>query len=167
MRAALSIPQVSLDSMLQNQMVLIETFQKQMLLTQKKKSRIGESIFFNRSSFKENFNIFFDSGCSDFLITQDAVNRLGPNATMISKVPVSVGGLAGSQTVSDHGLYRVKLPLITGNYALLLGVCLEKLTEEFPQYPLGEAEKSLLLTPQAQYRKSFLNYQNLLVEKLT
>lgn len=90
----------------------------------------------------ELFNIFFDSGCSDFLITQDAVNRLGNNATVISKVPVSVGGIAGSETVA-HGLYRVKLPLINGKNALLSGLCLPKLTGEFPQYPLAEAEKSL------------------------
>ena len=91
----------------------------------------------------ELFNIFFDSGCSDFLITQDAVNRLGPNATMISKVPVSVGGLGGSKNHTEHGLYRMKLPLITGEHARMTGVCLLKLTDEFPKYPLSEAEKSL------------------------
>ena len=83
----------------------------------------------------ELFNIFFDSGCSDFLITQDAVNRLGPNATMISKVPVSVRGLGGSKTHTEHGLYRVKLPLITGEHARMTGVCLLKLTDEFTKYP--------------------------------
>ncbi|XP_066928171.1 uncharacterized protein [Clytia hemisphaerica] len=91
----------------------------------------------------ELFNIFFDSGCSDFLITEDAVNRLGSSATMLSKVPVSVGGIAGSKTISDHGLYRIKLPLSTGKHAQLSGLCLPKLTDEFPRYSLCDAEKSL------------------------
>ena len=94
----------------------------------------------------EMFNIFFDSGCSDFLITKDAVNRLGSSATLLSKVPVSIGGLAGSKTISDHGLYRVKLPLSTGNYAQLSGICLPKLTDNFPLYSLCDAEKSLFDT---------------------
>ena len=41
----------------------------------------------------ELFNIFFDTGCSDFLTTKDAVDRLGKNATLLSKIPVVVSGV--------------------------------------------------------------------------
>ena len=56
----------------------------------------------------ELFNIFFDTGCSDFLITKDAVNRLGSHVNLISGVPVTVSGVGGAQTNSSHGLYRVE-----------------------------------------------------------
>ena len=91
----------------------------------------------------ELFNIFFDTGCSDFLITKDAVNRLGSHVSLLSNEPVTVSGVGGAQTNSSHGLYRINLPLIDGEIATMSGICLTKLTDEFPQYPLAEAEKDL------------------------
>jgi len=88
----------------------------------------------------ELFTIFFDTGCSDFIVSQDAVKRLGPNAILESRVPVTIGGVGGSYTQS-RGLYRVRIPLTNGEIAILSGTCLPKITAPFPEYPLAEAQK--------------------------
>ena len=41
----------------------------------------------------EVFNIFFDSGCSDFIVRKSAVDRLGSHVTLISNIPVSITGV--------------------------------------------------------------------------
>uniref|UniRef100_A0A7M5UL97 Uncharacterized protein n=1 Tax=Clytia hemisphaerica TaxID=252671 RepID=A0A7M5UL97_9CNID len=91
----------------------------------------------------EVFNIFFDSGCSDFIVRKSAVERLGPHVTLISNIPVSITGVGKKSTSAEHGIYRVQLPLASGETAVLRGTCLTDITGEFPQFPLKEAEKDL------------------------
>ena len=87
---------------------------------------------------------FFTLRCSDFLITKDAVDSLGKNSTLLSKVSVVVSGVGGAQTESNYGMYRIILPLSNGNTASLSGIFLPKIAEELPKYPLEEAERDLL-----------------------
>ncbi|XP_066926194.1 uncharacterized protein [Clytia hemisphaerica] len=91
----------------------------------------------------EVFNIFFDSGCSDFIVRKSAVERLGSHVTLISNIPVSITGVGKKSTSAEHGIYRVQLPLVSGETAILRGTCLTDITGEFPQFPLKEAEKDL------------------------
>ena len=91
----------------------------------------------------EVFNIFFDSGCSDFIVRKSAVDRLGSHVTLISNIPVSITGVGKKSTAAEHGIYRVQLPLISGETAVLRGTCLTDITGEFPLFPLKEAEKDL------------------------
>ena len=79
----------------------------------------------------------FTLRCSDFLITKDAVDPLGKNSTLLSKVSVVVSGVGGAQAESNYGMYRIILPLSNGNTASLSGITLWK-------YPLEESERDLL-----------------------
>lgn len=94
----------------------------------------------------EIFNIFFDTGCSDFIVSKNAVDRLGSYAKLISKIPAKIIGVGKNTTSSEYGIYRVKLPLITGETATLSGICLTDITGDFPLFPLKEAEKDLRLS---------------------
>ena len=89
------------------------------------------------------FNIFYDTGCSDFVITIDAVNRLGSNAVQEYAGPIILGGVGDTLTKSLYGVYRVKIPLCSGDQAVLSGVCLDKITSPFPVYQLADAGKDI------------------------
>ena len=78
----------------------------------------------------ESFNIFYDTGC-DFVISIDAVKRLGDKAIQEFPGPIMLGGVGDTQTESKHGVYCVKLPLCSGDQAVLFGVCLDKITHPF------------------------------------
>ena len=39
-------------------------------------------------------------------------------------------------SVSDFGIYQISLPLFKGENAIMSGVCIEQVTNEFPMYPL-------------------------------
>jgi len=87
--------------------------------------------------------IFYDNGCSDFVVSHKAIQLLGPHATQLSSHPVTIGGVGNTQTHSTRGVYNVKIPLHDGTEASFSGVCLEKITETFPTYPLAEVEKDI------------------------
>ena len=83
------------------------------------------------------FNIFYDSGCGDFVSRYDAVRKLGKCANKEFDGPIKLGGVGGISTEARHGIYSVRLPLITGKEAMMTGVCLDEITHEFPKYPLN------------------------------
>ena len=87
--------------------------------------------------------IFYDSGCSDFVVSQKAVNLLGPNAIKESSTPVILGGVGNSFTKSTLGRYVVNIPLSNGQTASLTGPCIPQITSTFPTFSLGEAEKDI------------------------
>ena len=37
---------------------------------------------------------------------------------------------------SEHGVYMIRLPLLNGQDAVLAGVCLDRITNTFPLYPI-------------------------------
>jgi len=87
---------------------------------------------------RNNFTIFYDNGCSDFIVKQSAITLLGKNATKISNVPIQIGGVGDTTTESTLGTFNVKLPMFNGQHASLTGTCLKSITTEFPRYPLSE-----------------------------
>ena len=90
---------------------------------------------------QQNFNIFFDNGCSDMLISKKALDKfiqLG-RAENISKEPSSMTGIGDLKTVSNYGRWRISIPLINGNQAYLTGQCLEKITGRFDDVLLEKA----------------------------
>ena len=92
----------------------------------------------------KKFLIFFDSGCGKFLVRYKAIQKLGNRATLHIPPPLRIGGVGGIVVKSPYGAYNVKLPLYNGTDASFTGTCLEKLTEEFPQYPLqGAVEEDI------------------------
>eukprot|EP00111_Clytia_hemisphaerica_P017221 TCONS_00050958-protein len=89
------------------------------------------------------FTIFYDTGCSDFIVTRDAANRLGPHATPGSSDPVTISGV-GDKTDQTSGSYEVRLPLCDGSNVILTGSCLDKIATAFPLYDLTTASNDLI-----------------------
>ena len=87
----------------------------------------------------QNYNIFFDTGCSDLVCKYDAVKRVGDRAHQEHEGPVTLGGVGNATTRSTHGIYQVRLPLFNGKNAVLTGVCIDQITSTFPDYPLQGA----------------------------
>ena len=59
------------------------------------------------------FTIFFDLGCSDMVITENAVKRLGKRASLEYKGDIAIGGVGKVQTISS-GAYTIRIPLHDG-----------------------------------------------------
>ena len=87
--------------------------------------------------------VFFDNGCSDFVISKKGVEMLGPRCVKESSNPVILGGVGESKTESKLGIYRVNLPLYDGREVSLSGVCLEQITSKMPEYPLEEVAQEI------------------------
>ena len=84
----------------------------------------------------QNFTIFYDSGCGDFVSKWSAMQKLGTRAHQGHLGSVKVGGVRGLSTESPFGIYSIILPLHNRRNALVSGICLAKITDDFPQYPL-------------------------------
>ena len=92
----------------------------------------------------EQFLLFFDNGCSGFLVSYNAILRLGSNAERESPPPVEIGGLSGSIVVSPYGEFSVTLSLHDGTTAVFTGPCLDKITHTFPNYSIkGQVEDDI------------------------
>ena len=92
----------------------------------------------------EMFTVFFDNGCSDFVVRKDAIDRLGSHAVKIFNGCVNIGGgLGGTSTQSTHGIYSVNIPLHDGQMIPMSGICLDQITQTFPIYPLTSATSDL------------------------
>ena len=91
------------------------------------------------------FTIFYDTGCSDFVLTADAVTDLGTRITQVYTGPVVLGGVGDTETKCVHGIYQIQIPLCEGGNATMSGVCLDNITSPFPNYQLSEAEKDVLV----------------------
>ena len=94
----------------------------------------------------QKFNVFFDSGCGDMVCKKSAIDLLDKQnrAENIVKGPLVIGGVGDLKSVSDHGRFRVTIPLYDGKSANLSGICLDKITSTFPLYPLAEVEKDII-----------------------
>ena len=92
----------------------------------------------------EKFTIFFDNGCSHMVCRYEAILRLGNRATQLIEGSKSLEGVGGVTTSTDHGEFLIRLPLHNGKNAVMTGICLEKVTCEFPMYRLnGDVEKDI------------------------
>ncbi|XP_066911762.1 uncharacterized protein [Clytia hemisphaerica] len=87
-------------------------------------------------------NIFFDSGCSDFILSEKAVALLGPHAKLKDNRRTPLGGV-GNMSMKSLGSYYVDLPLHDGRTTTLSGICLKQITSEFPIYQLKQVEEDI------------------------
>ena len=116
----------------------------------------------------KEFTLFFDTGCSDLVARYSAIQRIGDNAYQEIEGPVMLGGVGESKLESPYGIYQIKLPLHNGKMAVLSGICLEKITSKFPNYPLQDAvcrTFKMHMNRQVVMLVSSLYYQNSLVVK--
>ena len=79
-------------------------------------------------------NVFFDSGCSDLVCRKSAIDALArvDRASNIVSGPITISGVGDNRTVSEHGIFKVTLPLGHDREAVLCGTCLDTVTAPFP-----------------------------------
>ena len=93
----------------------------------------------------KQFNLFFDSGCGDFICRKKAADilvKLGL-AKKIYDGPLYLTGVGDLRTKCEGGVYSVKIPLHDGTMIELTGLCLDKITGSIPMYSLKDAEKDV------------------------
>ncbi|XP_066917918.1 uncharacterized protein [Clytia hemisphaerica] len=84
----------------------------------------------------KSYLIFYDSGCSDFVVRDHAIDQLESRARLQEKGPIKLGGVGDVSTLSSKGIYSIDLPTFDGSNVTLTGVALKKITSTFPNYPL-------------------------------
>ena len=57
--------------------------------------------------------------------------------------PIALSGVGDQKSVCEHGIYSVGLPINSGCDAIFSGLCLDKVTAEFPKFPLKQVAKEL------------------------
>ena len=87
-------------------------------------------------------NIFYDNGCSDFILPENAVKLLGQYAKKQNPDPIQFGGV-GNMKMESLGAYNVTLPQDNGQVVTLSGLCICQLTSDFPMYPLKDVENDI------------------------
>ena len=105
------------------------------------------------------YNLFFDNGCSDMICKKDAADRLisENRGSIVKEGPFPLFGVNDKKSTSEHGKYKLLLPLHDGTPAELTGLCLDKITSTFPTYPLAEVEKDIHVA----YKEAGRNPRNL------
>ena len=103
----------------------------------------------------KKFNLFYDNGCGDLVSRKSAVVRLEKMGRACRELrgPIILTGVGDNKTVCEHGIYKVKIPMFNGKEANISGLCLDKVTQEFPNYELQEVAKDI----QKEYEKSRTN----------
>ena len=108
---------------------------------------IENSIFMLQTIQVEgkSFNVFYDTGCGDLVARKGAVDELAKikRATNIVPGPIVLTGVGDNKSVCDHGAYKIRLPLHNGNDVNMSGLCLDKVTSQFPTYHLNEVENDI------------------------
>ena len=109
---------------------------------------IGEDTIFQLPTIKvgeKSLNIFFDSGCGEMVIRKSAVELLEQygRSNLIAPGPITYSGVGDQKGVCHYGAFSVRLPLKNGGNATLSGICLDKITTDFPKYLLMKISKDI------------------------
>ena len=93
----------------------------------------------------KNLNLFYDTGCGDLVCRKSAIDILEKmgRANKIFDGPLVISGVGDQKSSCPHGIYSVKLPLANGKEVNLSGMCLDKITAEFPTYPLSIVQSDI------------------------
>ena len=100
-------------------------------------STIRDTAIFQLQTIKINnnkYSIFFNSGYGDFVSRYMAVYSLTSNAFQEHLGPIITGQVGGLTSVSQHGIYKVNIPLHDGTQATMSRVYLDKTTSTFSTY---------------------------------
>ena len=92
-----------------------------------------------------SFNLFFDNGCGDLVVSSSAIHRLAAlgRAVQIVPGPLTIRGVGGQTCISHEGVYAICLPLADGQNAILSGLVLPTITGVFPMYELTNVENDI------------------------
>ena len=107
-----------------------------------------ESSIYMLQSIKidnEEFNLFYDSGCGDLVSRKQVITRLENmgRANQEMKGQIILTGVGDHKTKCERGIYKVKIPMYDGQEVNISGLCLDKVTPEFPIYRMEEDEKDI------------------------
>ena len=86
----------------------------------------------------KTYNLFYDNGCGSAVISKSAIDRLEEQALQLNANPITLGGVGDLVTKAEYGLYKFRLPLINGKNAILVAPCMDKITADFPEFPLDK-----------------------------
>ena len=114
-------------------------------LNQQSKDSINNKGIYLLQSIKVNsnkLNIFYDNGCTDFIVSENAVKLLGKYAKKQNAEPIQLGGV-GNMTMESLGACSVTLPQYNGQMVTLSGLCICQITSDFPIYPLKNVENDI------------------------
>ena len=101
-------------------------------------------------------NILVDKNVySDFISRHDAVKLLKSRATQVYNVLTN--GVGNQTSESRNGIYTVNFPLANGKDASMTGVCLDKLTHDFPMYKLNGHVINRMTSPYRIYKLSLIH----------
>ena len=109
----------------------------------------------------EKFNIFYDSGCGDLCPSRTAVDILITlnRAKQVAKGPSIIVGVGDVKSVCEDRAYCITLPLENGGEATMSGLCLTRVTGEFPMYSLDKVASDFHKLKLKSFQENYLNYQ--------
>ena len=87
--------------------------------------------------------LFNDNGCGNAVFSKRAIDTLvllGRAEQLYSK-SIIIKGVNGQESICPYGEWKVRLPLKDGSDATLIGLCVDEVTEKFPEYPLDQVEE--------------------------
>ena len=89
--------------------------------------------------------VFYDRGAGDAVLRWAACLALQKlnRAVLIQAESITMSGVGGVESVTHYGLWSILLPLKDGSNIVITGVCMEKVTLEFPDYDLTDVEKDV------------------------
>ena len=106
------------------------------------------SIFMQQTILIEGkeMTLFYDSGCFDLRCRKGAVDELQKMGRANNEVPgpITITGVGDNKAICQYGIYRLRLNLHDGKDINVSGVCLDKVTTEFPKYNLDEVQKDII-----------------------
>ena len=94
-------------------------------------------LFFGAKGRTRSLMVFFDSGCSKFIM-RDCIPGKELPASCISKEKIPIGGI-GSTTVFAEGEYLVAMETVDGKAQQMQGLAVKNITSDFPQFNLTDA----------------------------
>ena len=80
-------------------------------------------------------SIFYDSECGDLVVTKESVDELkskGHRKQEFSR-PIILNGVGNQESICEHGVYSITLPLVSGTKANISCVCVDKITVPSPE----------------------------------
>ena len=93
----------------------------------------------------KKLNLFYDGGCGESTSKKSAVDFLSKigRAHQTLKGPLVLNGVSDINVICKHGEWSVTLPLHNGEDFTMRGICLDKITSEFPTYTLEKLENDV------------------------
>ena len=93
----------------------------------------------------KRLNLFYDGGCGDSTSKKSAVDFLAKigRAQQTLKGPLVLNGVGDINMICEHGEWSVTLPMYNGEDISMRGICLDRITSEFPTYPLKKLQNDI------------------------